>query len=339
MYMQSVPARTRISWSTQSLRVPAMSQSFSLTRLAGLLAGFIAALVMVTDIADAKVGGGSSVGSRGARTYTPPAATNTAPKTAAPMERSATQPGANNPGATAATAASARPSMFGGFRGLLLGGLMAGALASIFGVGAFASALGFILQAALIGGLVFLVVNFFRNRNGGAPALASARPGNAANQRPINVNAYRSGVAGASGTAAALAITPDDFSAFEKLLSDIQLAYGRGDVNALGDRVTPEMLSYFAGDLDTNAKKGVRNEISSPTLLQGDLSEAWREGQTEYATVAMRFSLLDRMVDIASGRVVSGSATVPSESTEVWTFRRPLNGKPRDWELSAIQQA
>ena len=99
------------------------------------------------------------------------------------------------------------------------------------------------------------------------------------------------------------------------------------------------MLSYFAEELDTNAKKGVRNEVSQAKLLQGDLAEAWREADGEYATVAMRYSLIDATVEAASGRVVSGSTTTPEEVTEVWTFRRPGNGTARQWELSAIQQA
>jgi predicted lipid-binding transport protein (Tim44 family) len=36
--------------------------------------------------------------------------------------------------------------------------------------------------------------------------------------------------------------------------------------------------------------------------------------------------------------VVSGSATVPEEVTEVWTFKRGPGGSARDWQLSAVQQ-
>jgi hypothetical protein len=35
-------------------------------------------------------------------------------------------------------------------------------------------------------------------------------------------------------------------------------------------------------------------------LLQGDLAEAWREGDTDYATVAMKFALKDSTVESAS---------------------------------------
>ena len=76
------------------------------------------------------------------------------------------------------------------------------------------------------------------------------------------------------------------------------------------------------------------NKVSGTRLLQGDLAEAWREGDSDYATVAMRFSIVDRTVDRASGRLVEGSEQ-PVEVTEVWTFVRPRGG---DWVLSAIQQ-
>jgi predicted lipid-binding transport protein (Tim44 family) len=76
----------------------------------------------------------------------------------------------------------------------------------------------------------------------------------------------------------------------------------------------------------------VLNRISDVKLLQGDLSEAWREGNAEFATVAMRYSLNDETVDRASGRVIEGG---PDEATEVWTFMRTRGGA---WLLSAVQQ-
>jgi predicted lipid-binding transport protein (Tim44 family) len=92
------------------------------------------------------------------------------------------------------------------------------------------------------------------------------------------------------------------------------------------------MLSYFSEDLAANASKGVVNRISDVKLLQGDLAEAWREGETEYATVALRYSLDDQTVERDSGRLVQGG---PDEATEVWTFMRHRGGH---WLVSAIQQ-
>jgi predicted lipid-binding transport protein (Tim44 family) len=151
----------------------------------------------------------------------------------------------------------------------------------------------------------------------------------------------RSALGGFGGLGAAapasepLEVKPEDFSTFERLLGDIQTAYGREDLAAVRTRVTPEMLSYYAEELSENASRGVVNEIRDVKLLQGDLSEAWREGDKDYATVAMRYSLIDRYVERATGRVSDGNDQ-PQEATEVWTFMRARGG---DWLLSAIQQA
>ena len=311
-----------------------MRRLLSVSRLTAVIATSAVLALGAADFAEAKVGGGASQGSRGGRTFSAPPTTNTAPKAAAPVQKSITQPNA----ATASVANAAKPSMFGGMRGLLLGGLMAGAFASLFGFGGLASALGFIFQTALIAGLVFLAYTWFRNRKaGGMPQMASARPAAYAAAPQPEAAAYRASAAPAGG--GSLTISPDDFGAFERLLGEIQLAYGRGDTRALGDRTTPEMLSYFSADLAANAAKGERNEISDPKLLQGDLAESWTEAGGDYATVAMRFSLLDRIVDAKSGRLIAGSTTEPGQTTELWTFRRPIGGRTNQWILSAIQQA
>ena len=309
-----------------------MRRLLPLSRLTAVLATFAVLALGAADCAEAKVGGGGSIGSRGGRTFSAPPTTNTAPKAAAPVQKSITQPNA----ATASVSNAARPSMFGGMRGLLFGGLMAGLFAHFFGFGMLAGVLGFVLQTALIAGLAFLAYTWFRNRKSGMPQMAAARPGYGAAPQP-QAAAYRAATGTTGG--AGLTVSPEDFNAFERLLGEIQLAYGRGDTRALGDRTTPEMLSYFSSDLAANAAKGERNEITEPKLLQGDLSESWTEASGEYATVAMRFSLLDRIVDANSGRIVAGSATEPGQTTELWTFRRPVGGRPQQWVLSAIQQA
>lgn len=306
----------------------------------------MAVLAMIASTADARPGRGFSAGSRGDRTYSAPPPTNTAPKAAAPIGKSMTQPGtvapaAARPNAGAATSAAGQASRFGGMRGLLLGGLFAAGFASIFGVGALASALGFLVQALLIGGIIWFVLNWLRNRPASSPQPAMAGATGAARSRPrVDENANLRQAAGGGGMGARPGLNLDkaDFDKFEALLGEIQAAYGRNDIDALGDRATPEMLSYFAEELAQNTDKGVFNEVSGAKLLQGDLSEAWGEASGEYATVAMRYSLIDFEVDLASGRVIAGSRTTPMEVTELWTFRRGAKGKPGDWVLSAIQQ-
>ena len=126
-------------------------------------------------------------------------------------------------------------------------------------------------------------------------------------------------------------ITGLDYDAFERTLGDVQAAYSNEDIGALRAKVTPEMLSYFSEDLAQNASRGVINRVSDVKLLNGDLSEAWREGGTDYATVAMRFSLHDWMIDRTTGQVVDGDPSRPQEVTEFWTFRRSRGGP---WMLS-----
>lgn len=48
----------------------------------------------------------------------------------------------------------------------------------------------------------------------------------------------------------------------------------------------------------------------------------------------MRYESIDVMRDRQSGEVVEGE-TRPTETTEVWTFVRPVGGR---WQLSAIQE-
>jgi len=298
------------------------------------LAAVAAALVLVTADADARAGGGFSGGSRGTRTFSAPPATQTAPNTAAPMQRTLTQPA--RPGTVGQTAA--RPGLFGGG---LLGGLAGGFLAAgLFGLlfghglfggmGGFASVLGLILQIALIVIVARLLFACWQRRN--QPAYAAAHPATAH---------YFSGLgsmfganAPAGETAEPLSIAKADYDAFERLLEEIQADYTAEDLNALRTKVTPEMLSYFSEQLAENASHGLVNKVTDVKLEQGDLAEAWREGSVDYATVAMRFALTDRMVERASGRTIEGGE--PGEVTELWTFMRASGGS---WLLSAIQQA
>ena len=126
---------------------------------------------------------------------------------------------------------------------------------------------------------------------------------------------------------------------FQQRLSEVQEAYGRGDRIALSRLATPEMANRFNSELDHDARQNAVNRISNVTLLQGDLSEAWREPGAEYATVAMRYSLIDVTLDKATNRVISGDAMTPQEATELWTFVRDPGAKAEGWTLSAIQQA
>ena len=314
-------------------------RSAMFTRIAYATVGAIAALAMTIAAADARPGSGKSVGSRGTNTYSAPPTTNTAPRTAEPMAKSATQPNAQVAGKGAGAATAPARS---GFGSMLMGGLLGAGLFGLLsgsglfsGLGSLAGVLGFLLQMALIAGVVAIAMAYFRNRN--APAMASAQAANVT-QRPAQDFALQGANFGGGGAPALakLNISGDDFSSFERLLGNIQGAYGRQDRSALKALTTQEMFNYFDDELTGNEAKGVINRIGAVKLLQGDLSEAWGEPGAEYATVAMRYAIDDKMVEAGSGRVVSSGEP---EATELWTFRRTPGANAMSWKLSAIQQS
>jgi predicted lipid-binding transport protein (Tim44 family) len=232
-----------------------------------------------------------------------------------------------------------RPGLFGGgmFGGLAAGFLGAGLFGLLFGHGffggmaGFASIIGLLLQVVLVVIVARLVFAWWQRRNMPAPAYASANP---ATGHSFTGLGGLLGGANAPPSGEPLTIAKSDYDAFERLLGEIQATYSAEDLAALRAQVTPEMLSYFSEHLAENASRGLINRVTDVKLLRGDLAEAWREGSTDYATVAMHFALNDSMVERASGRTVEGGER--SEVTELWTFMRARGG---NWLLSAIQQA
>jgi predicted lipid-binding transport protein (Tim44 family) len=284
----------------------------------------VAALALAPVAADARAGGGASFGSRGMRTYVAPRTTNTAPYSSAPMERSLA-PRYANPG-YGQSPGYAR----GGFTSGLLGGLLgAGIGGLLFGRGLFGGGgfgfIGLLLQLALLYFIVRWLFRVFARR----PAMA----GMGGSFGRMGQIAPGMGMTG--GAARPVAIGPADYQAFEQILQEVQAAWSAQDLRRLQAIATPEMVSYFNEQLSEQSSRGVRNTVTDVHLQQGDLSEAWSEGNREYATVAMRFSMVDVTRD-STGRIVDGNPNEHTSATELWTFVRAPGGR---WLLSAIQQA
>jgi predicted lipid-binding transport protein (Tim44 family) len=301
-----------------------------------LVTAAAAVFLLMTD-AMARPSGGGAFGSRGFRTFSAPPATATSPRAGTPIQRTTTQP-ANRGAASAASPGAGllhRPGLMGGVAAGFLGAGLFGLLMGnglLGGLGGFASLLGLLLQIVLVVVVARLAWAWWQRRAGlataGGPALR-----NGADMQPQGRD-FSYGAMGGASAGETIRIAKADYDTFERLLGEISVRFGEEDLPALRTRATPEMLSYFSENLVKNASRGLINEISDVRLLQGDLAEAWREGEREYATVAMRYSLADATIERSTGRVVEGSRA-PHEVTELWTFVRTNEG---EWILSAIQQ-
>ena len=317
-------------------------------KIAAIVVLAAASSLATFDAADARRAGSSGFGSRGTRTFDAPAVTRTAPTQAAPIDRSMTQRPQQQTTAQPPLGAPQRPGLFGGFGGSMIGGLIAGGLLGMLlghGFGGGFGFLGMLLQIGLVVLLISFAMRFFANRQRTQYAAPGSGPSynmNAANNDAASPRSSFS-IPPIGGGAAAqkarqandeIGLQQGDLDRFERLLTEVQSAYGKEDYATLRRLTTPEAMSYLAEELGENATHGVRNSVSDVRLLQGDIAEAWRESDSEYATLAMRYSSIDAMLDRTTGKLVDGDDRNPSEATELWTFVR----KPgSDWQLSAIQ--
>jgi predicted lipid-binding transport protein (Tim44 family) len=296
-------------------------------------------LALAPAIAEARAGssyGGrsSSMGSRGSRTYEN--------NGAQPLSRSVT-PLPEAPRQPGFTPSSPAPAYGGGSffqRHPFLTGLAGGFIGSwLFGhsgyaadgEGGGASMLGGLLQLLIIGLLIWFAVRLFRGwafaggaRGGGGwpprSAGAAAAPPRRPRGRDVNV-------------------ADDDLNAFQAIHTAVQEAWSDADIGRLRGLMTPEMLGYFSEELTRNTSQGVRNVVTNVQLLKGDVSEAWEEGDVQYATAYLRWRANDYVVRSGgppgeAALVVSGDPKSPVEAEEMWTFVR----RGDNWLLSAIQQ-
>ncbi len=268
--------------------------------------------------ADARLGGGHSFGSRGSFSFRPPRPTSIAPG-AAPFERSQA-PGYGGGFGGAAPRRPFATGLLGGFLGAGLFGLLLGGGFMRGGLG-FGGLFGLLIQLLLIFFVVRWLIRLFAGpRVNRAPIFGAAPGGQAPGQ--------------ANPAIAPLQLTAADRQAFAQCFTYVQQAWGAADLRAISQAATPELLGYFQDQLNTLNRQGLRNRISAPRIEGMELSEAWSEGDTDFATIALRFSMIDVTED-RSGRIVDGDPNVRALVSEIWTFARRRGSH---WILSAIQQ-
>ena len=188
--------------------------------------------------------------------------------------------------------------------GLAAGFLGAGLLGMLFGGGMFSglgglsSIIGLILQIGLIIIVVRLAMSWWQRRHTPASAYAGQAPGAAAGPGgPLNSSCEPDPASAWDRAARRSRSSRPTTRPSSGCSARSRAAWSNEDVEKLHTLATPEMVSYFTKDLEENKANNDINKVSDVKLLQGDLAEAWREGETDYASVAMRFSLVDKTLE------------------------------------------
>jgi predicted lipid-binding transport protein (Tim44 family) len=296
---------------------------------------FSLSLALAPTIAEARAGSSygspsSSFGSRGVRTYEP--------NSAQPLSRSATPAPSYAPSSPSYSPAYGGGSFFQ--RHPFLTGLAGGLIGSwLFGHMGYAgdglmhgpSMFGSLFELLIIGLLIYFAFRLIRGWafSGGWPSGGSLMPRAAGAATPAQP--YRG---------QDINVGDADLNAFQGLHAAIQEAWSAGDLGRMRQLMTPEMVGYFSEELTRNASQGMQNVVANVQLEKGELTEAWEEGEMQYATTYMRWRANDYVTRLgrppgSPDSLVSGDPRTAVESEELWTFVRRRGGQ---WLLSAIQQ-
>lgn len=310
------------------------------TRLRWALALALVMLTITLHAGDAFARAGSG-GSRGSRSYSTPARPPASPTTPASPSRQYSNP--TSPQPAPASRGWLGPIM-GGIAGFALGGLLGGLL---FGHG-FGGGFG-LMDLLLIGGALFLLYRFMSARRAQQPAYAAAGGGYGGSSRSGADVAYPAGAAAAAAVEAPseldqgvahirqmdAAFDPHALAdAARRLFPDVQAAVAARDMSPLSSQLTPRMYTTLIGQCDRLRAARQTNRLEKVEIRRAEVTEAWQESGQDYVTVYLSGSLVDYIVDDASGGVVDGNRS-PQDFAEYWTFARPVG--PNPWKLSAIQ--
>ncbi len=276
-----------------------------------------ASLMATTSVEAARLGGGKSSGMQ--RQSIP----REAPKAPASQPQSAP----SQPAGTPAT----QPGGMSRWLGPLAAFGAGAVLASMFGGSAFAGAMGNMLMIALVIGLVFFAINFFRRKATPAPATAGApmqyaelRP--VEPQTPINPN---SPAALSMGATAAARRYPEGFDA-EGFLRNAKVSFIRlqaandaNDVRDIRDYTTPELYAELAMQIQERAGKPQKTEVIT---LNAELLDVTQEPERLIASV--RYTGLVREQEVGN----------PTPLDEIWHVVKDSTNAKATWLIAGIEQ-
>jgi predicted lipid-binding transport protein (Tim44 family) len=258
----------------------------------------------------------------------------------------------------ASPAASQRPGLFGGG---LMGGLAGFAIGGLIGsmlFGGLGHGLGGfggigLLEMLLIGGGLYCLFRFLRNRQAqssqpayaGAGATSAYGAGGERSWGPAGGATVEMPAASSDPERGITSIrtmdpgfdTPTIADHARRVYFVVQQAIGMRELAGVRDYLAPEMATVLQAQCDRLRDARQTNRVEQLDIRRVEVSEAWQEGGRDYVTVWISATMLDHTVDDATGAVVEGSRTAPQAIEDFWTFTRPVGNNP--WRLSAIQTA
>ncbi|MBF0126274.1 MAG: Tim44 domain-containing protein [Magnetococcales bacterium] len=320
-----------------------------------LLLGATAVFLLPDDAWAGRFGGGSSVGSRGSKSFS-------TPRQATP--RNATQPSPSHQQTASASPTGSRwgSGLLGGIGGFMLGGLLGSML---FGGAGESGGLGF-LEILLIGGALYWLFRWFKGRQAGAPVPES---GNAAfspacgnqgapatmppvsnrislNKSPLP-HSFSMGGAGpvdevSQGLSQIAGMDPGfnemQFLAGAKsAYQQIQSAWSDWSVERLRPLLTERMWDIIQSQARERQAAGRRDIVEKIRFDVAEISEAWQEAGENWLTVHFLVDMVEYETDVA-GRILNGTPDQSIKVEEYWTFCRPVGSPNPNWLLSAVQQ-
>jgi len=292
--------------------------------------------------AEARAGGGRSMGSRGTRSYSQPASPSTAPS---PYKA------AQQPASPASPAPFAQPqpagggflrSMAGGLAGGLLGGMLFRSMG--FGGGGMGGGGGIgIFEILLLAGIGYLIYRFVKSKRQAAEQGGYSSYSSLPNT--YDVSPQNAQISSQDDLDRGLAhIRQMDAGFDENRFTDqvmdiffkIQGSWMNRDLAPVNTLLTDDMRRTFQTDLDRLLSEKKVNRLENIAVRTVEISEAWQEQGQDYITALIYANLLDYTTDDATGQVISGSKTDPVKFEEFWTFTRPVGSG--SWKLSGIDQ-
>ncbi|HEY1151400.1 MAG TPA: Tim44-like domain-containing protein [Pseudoduganella sp.] len=310
----------------------------------------VTAMGVMAELSARPMGGGRSFGRQSSSVSRMPAAP--APSQSPSMApRQAAQPA---PAPAVPPAATPKPpSPWKGILGGALLGLGLGALFSHFGMGgAMASALGSILMIALIGGVIFFIVNMLRRKSAPAPRPVSAFGGQQGYGGPQGVSTPEIGSGlnqpaaqpaafqpvqpvqpePVAAPAAAPAYTqwgvPADFDSYNFLrhaksnFIRLQAAWDKADVNDIREFTTPEVFAELRMQIQ---ERNGQEDFTDVVQIEAELLGIENDGKDYLASV--RFT----------GMIKPAKDALAEPFKEVWNLVKPVSGNG-GWLLGGIQQ-